>query len=160
MILKEISGDPISDNGSHIIPYNSHAVTVIEFLDYLETCGRKEWAPRGISAFCSVRVPGLAVLSLCLHPCVLAFLPCCQEDPLCSQHSLGVTNIWHTHLLKIRALEVLVWGQMAMFALGYAVKQCVVSQNHVTKQSQLLLRKKKVVKTLGPLYPLKMSASF
>lgn len=48
MILKEISDDPISGHGSHNILYNSHGITVMEFPDYLETCGKKECTPGGI----------------------------------------------------------------------------------------------------------------
>lgn len=67
MILKEISDDPISDHGSYNIPYNSHGITVIEFPDHLETCGKKECTPRGICAFCSMRVAGVTVLALSPH---------------------------------------------------------------------------------------------
>lgn len=86
-----------------------------------------------------------------------------RKTPMCSWHSIGVTNTRDSRLSKIRiwfwlrVLEVLVCGQMVMFALGYTVKQCVVSQDSVTKQSDCfwLRHKKRERKELGPLYPFK-----
>lgn len=135
MILKEISDDPISDHGSHNVPYNSHVVTVMGFLDYPETCERNEWTPRGIPAFCSVR---LTVLTR-VHPVFWHFFIATRKTPMCGWHPAAVTNTWYSRLLTIRTwfwlrvLEVLVCGQMAMFALRCAVKQRVVSQDPVTK---------------------------
>lgn len=75
MILKEVPDDPISGHSSCNTPYNSYVITAIQFLDYLETCGKPRTNPQRHFPFpCFMRVVGLTVLSFHLHPCVVSIL--------------------------------------------------------------------------------------
>lgn len=96
MILKGASGDPILGHGSYNMPYNSHVITVKQFLDYLETCGKQRTNPRRHFRFpCSVRTAGSDSAQLPPPPCV-------WRKTSCVVSLVSVTNTGYNQLLNIR----------------------------------------------------------